>query len=94
MTTRILLPALAALALSLVLSLAPASAQGPAPLPLQGPAERTVDRANRDLQLNRRLGEIERQRAFEDGQLRQRIDRLETFPRLVPPEPAIGAGRP
>ncbi|WP_043540037.1 hypothetical protein [Salinarimonas rosea] len=87
-------PVLAALALAaLALAVPPAAAQGPAPLPLQSPSERIVEGTNRDLLLQRRLGEVERQRRFEEGQLRQRIDRLELFPRLEPPAVAP-PGRP
>ncbi|GGK24151.1 hypothetical protein [Salinarimonas ramus] len=85
MTIRILPAAMSAL----LLALSPAAAQAPGPLPLRTPAERTIDRTNRDLQLQRRLGEFERQQTFEEGQLRQRIDRLEMFPRLEPPPIAI-----
>lgn len=75
----------AALAAAFLAVGSPVAAQGPAPLPLQSPSERMIERSNRDLQLQRRIGEIERQRAFEEGQFRQRLDRLEMFPRLAPP---------
>jgi hypothetical protein len=54
----------------------PAAAQGPGPLPLQSPSERMGEETNRSLMLQRRIGEIERQRDFEEGQFRQRLDRL------------------
>ncbi|WP_372422159.1 hypothetical protein [Salinarimonas chemoclinalis] len=85
MTNRILLVALAGACAALAPIASPAAAQGPAPLPLRSPSERVVEGTNRDLLLQRRLGEVERQRSFEEGQLRQRIDRLERFPRLAPP---------
>jgi|GEM_PF-1840551 len=96
MTHRIAPAALAAaLFASRLCAAVPAAAQGPAPLPLQSPSERMIDQSNRDLQLQRRIGEIERQRAFEEGQFRQRLDRLEMFPRLTtppaPPAPDYGA---
>ena len=94
MTNRILTAASAAALAALVLTVAPAMAQGPA-LPLESPSERIVRGTNRDLLLQRRIGEIERQRAFDEGQLRQRLDRLEMFPRLAPPTATPpGAGGP
>lgn len=86
MTRRIAPAAAAALAAGLLVA-TPVAAQGPAPLPLQSPSERMIEQSNRDLQLQRRLGAMERQRDFEEGQFRQSLDRLEMFPRLPPPPP-------
>ncbi|MGP9819104.1 hypothetical protein ACTZWW_03725 [Salinarimonas sp. NSM] len=95
MSNRILTAASAAALAALVLTVAPVVAQGPATLPLESPSERIVRGTNRDLLLQRRIGEIERQRAFDEGQLRQRLDRLEMFPRLAPPTVSPpGAGGP
>lgn len=85
MTNRIASAVLAACFTAALVAVSPAAAQGPAPLPLQSPSERMVEETNRSLQFQRRVGEIERRQEFEQGQFRQRLDRLEMFPRLPPP---------
>ena len=79
----------AALAAALVLAPALAVAQVP-PLPLQTPSERMIDQTNRNLSLQREITRMEQQREFERGQLEQRIDRLEMFPRVTVPPPGVG----
>lgn len=91
MTHSIPRAALAATILALGLSAAPvpATAQGPGPLPLQSPSERMVDETNRTLMMERRLDAIEQRRSFQEGQFRERLHRLEMFPRVMTPPPAI-----
>jgi hypothetical protein len=91
MTTIIPRAAFAATLLALGLSAAPtpAAAQGPAPLPLQSPSERMVDETNRTLMRERRLDAIEQRQTFQEGQFRERLHRLEMFPRVVTPPPAV-----
>ncbi|WP_349367969.1 hypothetical protein [Salinarimonas sp.] len=79
----------AALLATTLLAASPAAAQGPGPLPLQSPSERMVEDTNRALMLERRLDAIEQRQRFQEGQFRERLNRLEMFPRVIPPPPPI-----
>lgn len=82
-------PVAAALLLAVLVVSTPLAAQVAPALPLESRSERIVDQTNRTLSRHGDSVAAQRQRAFEDGQFRQELNRLRVFPRVSPP-PVIG----
>lgn len=75
---RQIIVALVLAAMAMPFLVAPVLAQ--AVLPRTSPSERQVEIINRDLALQRRFSEIERQQRFDDAMMRQRLQRLQALP--------------